>query len=1627
MERTNVLDEVAAAALPYDTITGGSLNDVLYGTSGADTITGLVGNDQLWGLGGADSLDGGAGNDTLFAYDASTLVGGDDDDSLLAGYDGLAADHASMDGGNGNDTLSGHFSGFVTASAGASDDFIDVAAGDGNHAWTVSGGAGNDTIHFGSGAHVIDGGDGNDLFLWTSVATGDATAATITTGTGIDTIVVDLPDAAGAGSASGPLVITDFSTDAGSADVLDVDALLARLPGYDGSNPFLSGRMQFVQSGADALLEVNAAAPGQPDDWRAVALFNSRSAANFNPLFADGLSVHGDLTPRNVTGTAADESFRGADGNDSLNGGAGNDTLDGSWGGNDTLLGGTGNDALLGQSGNDSLSGGAGTDALSGGSGDDTLKGGDGDDNGVVTVTLHEQPFGIAGLDGGDGNDSVDGGAGNDLLTGGLGHDTLTGGDGNDTLMGATDGGTAATDADTLHGDAGDDVIHANDGDRVFGDAGNDDLEIEGDNVRADGGTENDTLIAAHHVGDTLLGGDGNDLLIVFGDNVGAASLDGGNGDDTITVNAQAATITGGAGHDLIDVSHAAGQALTITTGADADIVVLGFQPHGAVPVVTDFTAGAGGDQLDLWAVLAPFGLVSADQADPFLTGAMRVVASGADTQVQAFGTQGGDANAQWYTVATLAGLAPGALTADNFVGGFSPNANALPLVLAGTAGADTLAGGDANDAIAGNAGNDVLDGGFAGNDTLQGNDGNDTLIGYGGDDSLDGGAQVDAILGGSGNDTILGGDGNDSAFASLVHDHSLLSWTGLSGGAGNDSIDGGNGNDAIDGGTGIDTLLGGAGADTITSVDAADSVVGGIGNDLVTVLSGSGLSVNAGADNDLVQGQGPGGGPFANARITGSTFVLGTGDDTLSLAGVDHSTINGGDGNDVITIVDSSLPDVPSSLRITGDAGNDVITVVGTYHTVDLGTGDDRLVLGITSGTDNGAIGAAVVTTGDGSDTIAPSMPTPTPGAGSALYLSSEVTDFTLGALGDRIDLSVIDAQLHLAAGADPFASGHARLTASGTGTRLEISADGVHFTTALIVDGVAPAALLAEDFVQAVKPVFSPNPAVPVLSADKTVTLAEDTGAPLGLAAPVDPDGGALTIRLESAPAGLQDANGNAVQAGDLLTGAQLAALQYVPPPNVNGNPGDVIYSVTDNENSVVYGIVHLQVTPINDPPTLMLPNQAYHDTGATPFSLDLDTRVSDPDATDTFSFVVTANGGALPSWLSYDPVTHVLSGTPAYGTTQPLTIGVTVTDSAGASASGSFQLYDDGLFFSDGVGANDTLPGTSMADTFYGNDGNDSLSGQAGDDSLSGGSGNDTLDAGTGLDTLAGGVGDDVYVVGTTTVTVVENAGEGLDTLRSSVSVTLPANVEVLQLTGSGNIAGTGGANADTLIGNDGANRLSGLAGNDTLQGGAGNDNLLGGGGADRFHFEATAAANGQDTLSDFMSGKTGDVLDFSAFFGAAGGVVRDGASGGDSFDAFTAPASLAGNSVLSVLDVLNGAVPTSADAAAALTGFRFNATNSHDVVLIKDTSTGTGYLFFGVEGPDANHALDASELTLVGTLKFGAGGSFDAIVAQNFLTTGGATAVPGYLPGSGIGSLPLVDALVHEHLRGMMQAP
>ncbi|MDE1468616.1 M10 family metallopeptidase, partial [Aurantiacibacter sp. D1-12] len=158
------------------------------------------------------------------------------------------------------------------------------------------------------------------------------------------------------------------------------------------------------------------------------------------------------------------------------------------------------------------------------------------------------------------------------------------------------------------------------------------------------------------------------------------------------------------------------------------------------------------------------------------------------------------------------------------------------------------------------------------------------------------------------------------------------------------------------------------------------------------------------------------------------------------------------------------------------------------------------------------------------------------------------------------------------------------------------------------------------------------------------------------------------------------------------------------------------------------------------------------------------------------------------------------------------------------------------DDDIY---GLEGDDTLIGGGGHDSLYGGDGNDilhagddilqdELFGEAGDDELYGGPGHDYLDGGTGADYMAGGDRDDQYFIDNTGDVVVETEGGGTnDSIRTTISFTVPLNIEYALLMGEDDLSLTGNSQDNDLNGNTGNNIIDGGAGADIMSGRFGDD--------------------------------------------------------------------------------------------------------------------------------------------------------------------------------------------------------
>jgi beta-glucanase (GH16 family) len=134
------------------------------------------------------------------------------------------------------------------------------------------------------------------------------------------------------------------------------------------------------------------------------------------------------------------------------------------------------------------------------------------------------------------------------------------------------------------------------------------------------------------------------------------------------------------------------------------------------------------------------------------------------------------------------------------------------------------------------------------------------------------------------------------------------------------------------------------------------------------------------------------------------------------------------------------------------------------------------------------------------------------------------------------------------------------------------------------------------------------------------------------------------------------------------------------------------------------------------------------------------------------------------------------------------------------------------------------------------------------------LNGTAGNDSIWGDSSVNvTMRGGAGDDIYYLYSSNNRAEEAAGEGIDTIDTWMSYTLPENFENLRVTGDNQYA----------FGNSADNIITGSSSRQTIDGGAGNDVLIGGGGADTF---VITKGNGTDLIVDFSADDTVRLNDY-----------------------------------------------------------------------------------------------------------------------------------------------------------------
>ena len=503
--------------------------------------------------------------------------------------------------------------------------------------------------------------------------------------------------------------------------------------------------------------------------------------------------------------------------------------------------------------------------------------------------------------------------AGNDTLTGNVGEDVVLGLDGNDTLstgevyieVSITAPATplpVTNVRDVVRGGAGNDVITAsgiNNGTMLYGDDGDDRITAEFPGVYSIFGPVPGTSVSTARFytgvdGDPIqiFGGAGNDQIRARGH----AIIDGGDGDDYITVGLGPYALLFGAG--FYSVPSGQDRTIRVTGGTGADIFNI-ENPVAAV-LITDFEVGV--DRLNL------------HNSNPNLQnsghdGYIVMARQGSDTLLL---SRDGSR-----VFARLSNVDPAQLTASTFLEnpggpGFIPPATYLdlsgPIYTAGTDEADTIQGVGAS-FMFGQGGNDVLRAG-TGNSILSGDAGDDLLVGSAGTDTLQGGLGADTLEGGAGGDTLLGGDGNDAIFGGL-------------------------GADMLTGGDGADSFVFAAGDSTGTAIDSIADFQSRSDRLVIEGAPSQGVSlVRTGTGATLIfvdHASGP-------QTVIGVNGLIQASDVFDSNGLVLRAHMVGSDGTDVL--IGSDLGDV-----ITGGGGDDIITGGLGNDSLYGGAGADRFV----------------------------------------------------------------------------------------------------------------------------------------------------------------------------------------------------------------------------------------------------------------------------------------------------------------------------------------------------------------------------------------------------------------------------------------------------------------------------------------------------------------------------------------------------------------------------------------------------------------------------------------------------------------------------------------------------------
>jgi Ca2+-binding RTX toxin-like protein len=888
----------------------------------------------------------------------------------------------------------------------------------------------------------------------------------------------------------------------------------------------------------------------------------------------------------------------------------------------------------------------------------------------------------------------------------------------------------------------------------------------------------------------------GNDTLA---GTIDADIMNGLGGLDTLFGSLGADEINGGGGIDTVDYNDSdAGVTVNLVSES-------GSGGHADLDTYSSIENAVGSDFNDLLIGDSDANLLDGGAGDDQLTGG-----AGNDTLTGGTGTD----------LASYA-LSSAAVTINLTAGTAS----------GGDAAGDVLTG---IENIAGSVLGDSLTGDSLAN-FLIGDEGNDTLSGAGGADSLIGDEGDDLILGGLGNDTIDGGTGSDTVdYGTAIASVRVNLTTTVTSGA--------HGVDAI---TNVENIIGSDFNDSLTGNAEANVLVGGAGEDTLTGGAGIDLADYSGAD-DAVK---------VNLTTNNNSGSDADGDVLSEIENIDGSAFNDSLTGDT---ADNLLQGFDGNDSLLGGAGNDTLDGgTGSRDSMTGGTGDDLFMVDST----NDRISESA--TNGGYDRV----------LSSATYtLSVAVEELTLTGSGNLDGTGNSSANtltgntgnnlLSGSTGNDSIVAGAGNDTLNGGAdidTMFGGDGDDVYFIDEL-TDVISEVGFTGTETV---------NSAVTWTLATEfeNLTLIGTTGA-TGTG-----NAGNNTINGNIGSNLLQGLNGDDLIVGDLTDSTLKGGND-----TLDGGSG---------ENTLIGGLgndTYLITTGFD---TVLEDLDSGTDQVISEQNYELDQNVENLVLTGSAATFGIGNG--LANVITGNDNANLLEGDDGNDTifggigNDSIDGGEGADSMTGGVGNDEYIVDDAGDQVIEGADAGVdrviasvdytlasnleiltaqfefgaiNLTGNTRDNEIYGNNASNILAGSSGADTLEGFAAADTLNGGTGIDSMEGGDDDDLYFVDEALDLTVEFAGEGTDTVSSSLSWTLAEFVENLILTGSSGLSGTGNDDANTITGTTGANLLSGQGGADTLNGGDGNDTLNGGSGND-----SMSGGNGNDT---YLLSAAGDII-------------------------------------------------------------------------------------------------------------------------------------------------------------------